>query len=136
MRDWPFNPGEERYVSLATYRRSGIEVCTPVWIAELEGRYYLFSEGKAGKVKRLRANSRVRLAACDSRGKIQSDWINAEGLVVVDYALIERAYKALQRKYGWKMKVIDFFSRLGGAMTSGHLSSWKLLPKQGFKNDR
>jgi len=114
LLDRPFNPGEERYVGLATYRRSGIEVCTPVWIAESEGKYYLFSEGEAGKVKRLRANSRVRLAACDSRGKIRSEWLDAEGLVAVDYALIKRAYKALQRKYGWQMKMLDFFSKLGG----------------------
>ena len=114
MRDWPFNPGEERFVSLATYRRSGIEVRTPVWIAESEGRYYLFSEAEAGKVKRLRANSRVRLAACDSRGKIRSEWLHAEGWVIVDRAHIERAYEALRRKYGWQMKMIDFFSRLGG----------------------
>ncbi len=29
--------------------------------------YYVFSEGKAGKVKRIRANGKARLAACTSR---------------------------------------------------------------------
>jgi PPOX class probable F420-dependent enzyme len=114
MSDWPFNPGEQRYVSLATYRRNGVEVRTPVWIAESEGKYYLFSAGEAGKVKRLRANGKVRLAACDSRGKIRSEWLDAEGRIIVDDAHKKRAYKALRRKYGWQMKMIDFFSRFGG----------------------
>ena len=59
---------DSRYVSLATFRRNGREVRTPVWLAKVDVRYYLFSEGKAGKVKRIRANGRARLAACDLRG--------------------------------------------------------------------
>ena len=114
MRDWPFDPGEERYVSLVTYRRNGSEVRTPVWIAESEGRYYLFSEGKAGKVKRLRATDKARLAACTSGGKVHSEWLDARGRVVVDASSIEHAYRALRRKYGWQMKIGDFFSKLSG----------------------
>jgi hypothetical protein len=45
-----FEPATEKYVNLATYRRNGVEVKTPVWIAELAGRYYVFSAGDAGKI--------------------------------------------------------------------------------------
>ena len=48
MSNWPFDPASEHYVSLATFRRNGREVRTPVWIAELGGRYYLFSESNSG----------------------------------------------------------------------------------------
>lgn len=114
MGDWPFDPGVESYVSLVTYRRDGSEVCTPIWIAESDGRYYLFSEGKAGKVKRLRANAKARMAACDFRGKVHGEWLEAHGRVVVDTRRVERAYRALRRKYGWKMRMGDFFSKLSG----------------------
>ena len=114
MRHWPFDPAKERYVSLVTYRRNGNEVATPVWIAESEGRYYLFSEGRAGKVKRLRANGNARLAACDFRGKVHSEWLEAKARVVVDASTVERAYCALRGKYGWQMKMGDFFSKLSG----------------------
>ena len=114
MCNWPFDPAKERYVSLVTYRRNGNEVGTPIWIAESGGRYYLFSEGTAGKVKRLRANGRARLAACDFRGKVHSEWLEAKGTVVVDTNSIERADKALRGKYGWQMKIGDFFSKLSG----------------------
>ena len=41
--------GDAQYVSLATYRRDGREVRTPVWVAGDAGRLYVFSEAAAGK---------------------------------------------------------------------------------------
>ena len=111
---WPFDPATERYVSLATYRRNGQEVRTPVWLAKFDANYYLFSEGKAGKVKRIRANGRARLAACDLRGRICSGWLEAQGRIVEEPELIERIYAALRRKYRWQMKIGDFFSKISG----------------------
>lgn len=113
---WPFEPATEPYVSLATFRRSGKEVRTPVWIAEAGGRYYLFTEGSAGKVKRVRANGRARLAACDLRGRIRSDSLEATARVVPgeETAVIESAYAALREKYGWQMKTSDFFAKVSG----------------------
>ena len=101
-------------MNLATYRRNGRQVCTPVWIAAVDANYYLFSEGEAGKVKRIRANGRARLAACDLRGNVRSGWLRARGRVVGEVDLIDRVYTALRRKYGWQMKATDFFSKLTG----------------------
>lgn len=114
MNDWPFDPAKERYVSLATYRRNGKEIRTPVWIARADQEYYVFSEGASGKVKRIRSNGRASLAACSSRGEVHSGWLQAQGRVVTDDDVIERAYLALRVKYGWQMKGLDFFSRLSG----------------------
>jgi hypothetical protein len=114
VSDRPFDPATERYVCLATYRRNGREVRTPVWLAESDGRFCLFGEGKAGKVNRIRANGRSRLAACDFRGRVSSDWMEASGRIVSDADQIESAYAALRRKYGWQMRIGDFFSKLSG----------------------
>lgn len=109
-----FDPAGERYVSLATFRRDGREVRTPVWIAGARGRYYLFTAGGAGKVKRIRANGRARLAACDLRGRVRGDWIEARARIVDESEVIARAYRALREKYGWRMRLGDCFSRLTG----------------------
>jgi len=114
MNPWPFDPAEERYISLATYRRNGKEVRTPVWIAKSKDCYYVFSEGKAGKVKRIRANGKARIAACTSRGDIRSDWLESKARIVAEAGIIERAYVALREKYGWQMKILDVFSKLIG----------------------
>lgn len=103
-----------RYINLATYRRSGVAVETPVWFAEDGGRFYLFSAGNAGKVKRLRNSSRARIAPCDMRGGLEGDWQDAEAVLVEDPAEIERAHSAIRRKYGWQMVLTDFLSRLSG----------------------
>jgi PPOX class probable F420-dependent enzyme len=114
VSDRAFEPAGLRYVSLATFRRNGREIRTPVWIAKVDARYYLFSEGKAGKVKRIRANGQARLAACDLRGKVTSDWLDARARIVQEADLIERVYVALRDKYGWQMKIGDVFSKLTG----------------------
>ena len=37
MNDLPIDPATEQYVSLATFRRNGTEVRTPVWM-DVKGR--------------------------------------------------------------------------------------------------
>ena len=61
-------PPEKRAL-LVTYRRDGTPVPTPVWAAEGDGRLYVRSERNAGKVKRLRRDSRMLVAPCTVRGK-------------------------------------------------------------------
>jgi uncharacterized protein len=109
-----FDPGSEKYVSLATYRRNGVEVKTPVWIAEVARRYYIFSAGNAGKVKRIHATPRVRLAACDVRGNIQSAWMEARAQIISDSSLIAQIRKALRRKYGLMMGLLDVMATVSG----------------------
>jgi PPOX class probable F420-dependent enzyme len=111
-----FDPAAEKHVSLATYRRNGIEVKTPVWIAELAGRYYVFSAGDAGKVKRIRATTRVRLAACDVRGNVRSSWIEANARIVLDPDLIAQVRKALRAKYGLLMRLLDVVAGMTGRL--------------------
>jgi uncharacterized protein len=110
----PFDPANEPYVSLATFRRNGMEVKTPVWIAENQGRYYVFSAGDAGKVKRIRATSRVRLAACDLRGNVSSEWIEGDARIVSEPSVLAAALQALRTKYGLQMRFTDFFAKLSG----------------------
>ena len=54
---------------MVTFRRSGEAVPTPVWAGLADGRLYFRSEKRVGKIKRIRANPRVLVAPCDSRGK-------------------------------------------------------------------
>lgn len=103
---------DERYINLATFRRDGREVRTPVWFVALEQRLYCFSAGNAGKVKRIRANGRARVAACDMRGTTAGPWFEGTARGVAESALVEQVYAALRRKYGWQMYAGDFFAHL------------------------
>jgi PPOX class probable F420-dependent enzyme len=104
----------EPYISLETFRRNGVGVPTPVWFALGDGRFWVFSEAKAGKIKRLRNSDRARIAACNVSGRVRGPWRDARARVVSEPGRIRTAYAALHAKYGWKMKLADFFSTLTG----------------------
>lgn len=84
---------------LATFRRSGIVVATPVWAAESDGRFYVRSERTAGKVKRLRNDSRVLVAPCTVRGKPLGAPLEATASVLGP-GREQIAERALVRRYG------------------------------------
>ena len=113
---WPFDPASERYVSLSTRRRDGREVLTPVWLVAHEGRAFVFSAGKAGKVKRLRREPRARMAPCSMRGAVHGPWVAVRGTVLGDddAPLQKHVYVLLRRKYGLQMAVGDLFSWITG----------------------
>ncbi|MEM1249066.1 MAG: pyridoxamine 5'-phosphate oxidase family protein, partial [Acidobacteriota bacterium] len=79
----------EKYISLATFRKTGREVATPVWFAHDEdGSLVVVTGGDSGKVKRLRNSSRSRIAVCDFKGEVRDDaeWLETETLLVSDEA--------------------------------------------------
>ena len=106
--------GTTAYVSVATYRRNGAEVRTPVWVARSGEHLYVFTERKAGKVKRVRNDGRAAVAPCDMRGGLKGDFTPARARIVEDTPTIERAYAALRAKYGWQMWITDSMSKLTG----------------------
>jgi len=103
-----------RYMVLATLRRTGGEVRTPVWFAAVDGKIYLFTAGESGKVKRLRCSSRARVAPSDLHAGARGEWWDVAARIVTEPGVIARAHSALRAKYGWQMWLGDLFSRLTG----------------------
>ena len=104
----------QRYLALATFRRTGAEVRTPVWFAVAHGKIYVFTAAESGKVKRLRHSSRARVAPCDMRGQVRGAWSDGTAHLVTGPGVIERAHAALRAKYGWQAWMGDLLSRLTG----------------------
>ncbi len=104
----------QRYVSLVTFRRSGKGVATPIWVAAHNGRLYAFTDGTSAKMKRLRNNDQIMLAACDARGNVRGEYAEGRARRVDDPGVVERAMAALERKYGWQLALLNLASRLFG----------------------
>jgi uncharacterized protein len=102
----------ERYISVETFKRDGTGVKTPVWAAPLGGRLVVLTDGTSYKVKRLRANPRIKVAACDVRGKVKGPWHDGTARILEADDDKQRALAALRSKYGWQVRVLDFFSYL------------------------
>jgi uncharacterized protein len=97
---------------LTTFRRSGVAVSTPVWAAEANGRFYVRSERTAGKVKRLRNDSRVLIAPCTLRGRPLGAPLEARArLLPAEHEVV--AEQALVRRYGLGRALFEWtFDRL------------------------
>jgi len=108
---------KHRYLNVATFRKSGAEVKTPVWFAAVGDKLYVYTAGGAGKAKRLRNSSRARIAPCDIRGNVTGEWRDTNARIVDDPGLKERAYAALRAKYGWQVALFTFGARLAGTMS-------------------
>src|SRR5262249_6923473 len=104
----------ERYVSLVTFRRNGTGVPTPIWVAAHDRKLYAVTNRTSVKMRRLKENDRIRLAACDARGKVRGEWAEGYGRRIDDAALIQRAQQALESKYGWQATLLKFLSTLFG----------------------
>jgi PPOX class probable F420-dependent enzyme len=102
---------DQKYLNLETYRKTGRAVDTPVWFAEENGTFYIYSLADAGKVKRIRNNPKVKIAPCDMRGRVKGEWVEAKAQIL-DKQGAAFGHKLLNEKYGWMKKVGDFFSKL------------------------
>jgi PPOX class probable F420-dependent enzyme len=73
----------QRYAVVVTFRRHGDPVPSPAWLGVDEaGRAYLKTRQDAGKVKRLRNDSRTLIAASSVRGKPTGPAIRGTGRVL------------------------------------------------------
>jgi uncharacterized protein len=86
----------ERYLSLATFRKTGIAVRTPVWFAEEGDKLYFMTGSKLGKTKRIRNNPHVTIAPCTIRGKITGPEFSATARILPpdDGPRVQRGIKA------------------------------------------
>lgn len=100
---------QESYLALTTFRRNGAPVTTPVWAAAANGKLYIYTPERTGKVKRLRHTSRVTLAPCDRQGKIHGDAVEATARLLdkADLAMVRRVMTA---KYGWQFRLFKVVS--------------------------
>ena len=94
------------FMRLTTFRKNGVAVPTTVWFAPAGGKIYVTTTSTAGKIKRIRNNSRVLLAPSDRVGQVLSDkeiTANARELTEAEHPL---AYAALTKKYGSQFEAI------------------------------
>ena len=98
---------DTHYVLVATYKRDGEAVATPVWAA-LDGERLVFrTEGDTAKLRRIRNDPRVRVAPCTARGKPTGPPVDATARATGPDD--EAAERALAAKYGFQRR---FYERL------------------------
>ena len=106
-----------KYASLTTFRRTGVPVPTPVWIAEAldgSGDLVVITVDDTGKTKRLAHTDRVELRACDLRGRVAPGTPTYAGTarVVRGADEVSAVRAAVVAKYGLPARVSDLVGRV------------------------
>ena len=103
-----------QYIALETFRKNGTGVVTPVWQTPENGKLYVWTEANSWKVKRIRNNGRVRVAASEARGTPESDWVEAQASVLESEAIFRAQNGRLVAKYGWVFRFFQLVYKLRG----------------------
>lgn len=103
-------------MSLTTYRKSGAEVSTPVWVVGLEdGRVGFWTSMGTGKTRRITNDPRVLLRPSDGRGKVVDGAASYAGTatLVQSGAAFTEVQGRVREKYGFMTKVSKVRGKLG-----------------------
>lgn len=114
--------GDERFVSLTTFRRSGERVSTPVWVGRDGEALVVTTPEASGKVKRLRNDPRVELRPCSRTGRVEDGVESVAGVaeVLTDAGRRERLTGVIRKKYGLEYRAVMGIERLLSGSSRGN----------------
>ncbi|CAN5478952.1 PPOX class F420-dependent oxidoreductase [soil metagenome] len=107
---------DEKFISLTTYRRSGAEVTSPVWVVGLEdGRIGFWTAMGTGKTKRIPHDPRVVVRPSDMRGNVAEGAPSYAGTatLVQSGAAFTEVQGKVRAKYGFMTTVTRVLGKLG-----------------------
>jgi PPOX class probable F420-dependent enzyme len=99
----------QKYISLTTFRKTGVGVPTPVWFGEENGKIYVMTRHDMGKAKRIRNYPGVKVAPCTIRGKVTGPDSPATARILPPEEHTS-ARQTINRKY-WMARIPLIWSR-------------------------
>ena len=101
----------EKVISLETYRKNGEAVRTPVWFVEDSGTIFVHTDDRTGKAKRIRRNSKVRIAPSHFRGKPKAGYVDGHAEIETSPDTVKKYHSLLYQKYGVQGTLVKLFQR-------------------------
>jgi len=99
----------QKYISLATFRKTGEKIATPVWFGEEGDKLYVMTRSDMGKTKRIRNNPQVTVAPCTIRGKVTGSEVAALARILPPEEQ-DHARQTINRKY-WLARLSSKWSK-------------------------
>ncbi|MGA9161344.1 MAG: PPOX class F420-dependent oxidoreductase [Actinomycetota bacterium] len=94
-----------KYLSVTSFRRDATGVATPVWFVSEGDRLLAMTAEGSGKVKRIRRNPSVTVAASSMRGRLHGTPIPAHAELMPSTE-VERVKRLMGRKYRFDLLFI------------------------------
>jgi len=102
-----------KYLSITSFRRDGSGVATPVWFATESDRLLVMTALGSGKVRRIRGNPFVSIAACSARGRLRGEPMTARAEILPS-TKEEHVKRLIARKYRFDLLFIRPIRALQG----------------------
>ena len=100
-RDEARRLGDEPFVDLVSFRSDGTAAHTPVWVSGDGERLFVSTFGDSWKIRRMRTNPLVAVAACDGPGNLLAGECYVAGRAeVLDRSEFRPGVRAHRAKYG------------------------------------
>jgi PPOX class probable F420-dependent enzyme len=120
-----------KYVSLVSFKRDGTPVATPIWFVVDGDRLLAITDAHSAKVKRVRRNPEVTVAACRAGGQVTGEPFAARAEVLAPSDL-EDTQKMIARKYRLDrvliLPVYRLVQRIRGRRQSGEAAVLAITP--------
>ncbi len=106
--------GDQKFVSVTTFKRNGDAVASPMWIVRDGEQLLVWTPADAWKVKRIRHDPRVTLTACGRTGKVQPGQPTFDGTaeVITDPGEVARAESLIKHKYRMEFRVVTLIETI------------------------
>jgi PPOX class probable F420-dependent enzyme len=106
--------GDQRFVSLTTFRKSGEPVSTPVWVGRDGDALIVTTPETSGKVKRIRNSQLVEVRPCNRMGRVEEGTESVAGVarLLTDDKDRKRLTEVIRRKYKFEYRVVMGIERL------------------------
>ncbi len=107
------------HISVKTFRKNGEGAAAPVWFTEDNDKFYVCTGGTTFKVRRIRNNPEVEIAACGSNGTLKGDYFKGKAQII-GADKVKLIYNSFRKKYsGFRMW--NFFANLGRKEEKKHI---------------
>jgi len=107
--------GSEDFISLTTFRKTGVGVPTTVWVGRDGDALLVTTRRKSGKVKRIRNNPEVEIRPCNRMGRLRdgAPVLTARAEILEDSETAARLATVFSKKYGLKSRLGMWMERRG-----------------------
>lgn len=75
---------EGKYVNLITYKKNGDSIAAPVWFVEENEKIYFVTLQRRYKLKRIKNNPSVKIAASSMRGRPKGEYFDGIARILSD----------------------------------------------------
>jgi PPOX class probable F420-dependent enzyme len=106
--------GDEDFIVLTTFRKTGVAVPTTVWVARDGDALLVITPSESGKVKRIRNSGRVEVQASGRMGKVKPGATILPGTAVIigDAPSHPDLLEIFVKKYGFQWHLTMLIERI------------------------